>query len=341
MKLSMAAVSIRQIEYYLPENRVTNDDLARKNPDWNMGKVVPKTGVLSRAFAGPDEFASDLAYQAVLKIFQSEEIARQEIDAIVYCTQSPDYIMPPNSTLLQARLDLPKSVAAFDFTLACSGFIYGLAISGSLMTTLPYDKVLLITADTYSKYIHPRDRSALTLFGDGAAATLLERSTGASRLIDFELATDGHGGEHFMIRAGGSKVARSATTCIPKRDLTGNERSDENLQMNGPAVLEFAKREIPACILKILDRNGLTIDQIDLILFHQASAYAIAELTKHLRIPPDKTFSNIAHVGNTVSSSIPILLKDAERAGILKRDQWVVLVGFGVGFSWGCCLLRW
>jgi 3-oxoacyl-[acyl-carrier-protein] synthase-3 len=335
-----SSARIARIEYAIPENVVTNDDLQRAHPDWRMEQVTRKTGVLTRRFAVGDELASDLAFRAAADVLDGQD--KNQIDGLIFCTQSPDQIMPPNATILHARLGLPKSVAAFDITLACSGFVYGLAIAKSMIDSLGMRSVLLLCGDTYSRYIHPDDRAALTLFGDGAAAALVDQATDESRILDFLLASDGQtGGDKFMIKAGGLRTPRSEATCIGRRDIAGNVRSDDTIYMDGAAVLAFAQREVEPTVEQILRRNDLQLSQIKLVLFHQASLHALNILTKQLQLTPDQTFYNIAHFGNTVSASLPILLKDAESAGRLERGDLVLIVGFGVGFSWGACLMRW
>jgi 3-oxoacyl-[acyl-carrier-protein] synthase-3 len=335
-------IYIRALEYYLPAHMMSNDELQKSRPDWNVPQIASKTGVLNRHIARQDECASDLAYEAVLKLIKNSGIHKDEIDGIVYCTQSPDHIMPPNSTLLHAKLDISKRAFAFDFNLACSGFVYGLAIAKSMMESLRLQNVLVVTADTYSKYIYPRDRSASSLFGDGAAATLLSSAANpVSKIIDFLLETDGHGGKNFMIKAGGLRFPKTPDTATVKSDLTNNQWTDEHIRMDGKAVLDFAMREIPDAVNRILLRNNLKLNDLDLILFHQASQMALDKLCKEMQVPPEKTFTNIADVGNTVSSSLAIALKDAEKKVPISRGNLVLLVGFGVGFSWGCCLLRW
>jgi 3-oxoacyl-[acyl-carrier-protein] synthase-3 len=333
--------AIRGIRYRLPAHTVTNDDLSEIHPDWNMRLIESKTGVKSRHIASESELASDLAYDAACELFQSGIIAADEVDALLFCTQSPDYVMPPNSALLHRRLRLRKSVAALDFTLACSGFIYGLALAGGLGHMMSYRTILLVTADTYSKYIHPKDRSTTTLFGDGAAATLVGQRRRNEGIIDILLGTDGAGGwDKFIIPAGGLRQPRSAVTAEPHRDVSGNERSDETIFMDGAAILDFAERDVTSAVQEILKRNGLAVTDVDLFLFHQASAYALSRLREALAIPPERSFDNLETVGNTVSASLPILLRDAEVAGKLRPDMLVLIVGFGVGYSWGCCLMR-
>lgn len=331
---------IARIEYTVPDKIVTNDDLQRAHPEWKMEHVARKTGVLTRRIATRDELASDLAFRAATKVL--DEGGKDEIDGLIFCTQSPDQIMPPNATLLHARLGLPNSVAAFDITLACSGFVYGLAIAKSMIDSLRMRSVLLVCGDTYSKYIHPEDRSALTLFGDGAAGALVDRSTAQSGILDFVLASDGlTGGDKFMIKAGGLRTPRSETTGLGRRDIAGNVRSDETIYMDGAAVLAFARREVQPTVHHILRRNNMRLADVKLVLFHQASLYALNILSEQLDLRPDQTFCNITHLGNTVSASLPILLKDAQSASRLERGDIVLIVGFGVGFSWGACLMRW
>jgi 3-oxoacyl-[acyl-carrier-protein] synthase-3 len=335
------ATTIRHIEYQLPQQAVDNVQLQAEHPEWDMTLVAAKTGVFSRRLAVNGELASDLGYLAACKVLENSGTAPQDIDALLFCTQSPDHIMPPNSTLLHSRLGLPKSVAAFDFTLGCSGFIYGAAIAHSFIEALGYGKVLLITADTYSRYLHPGDRSAITLFGDAGAATLFERATSDSAIVDILLGTDGAGGDKFILRAGGLRLPRSDATSQPKRDITGNVRSDDKIWMDGQAVLSLAKSDIPANVNAILCRNNLTIKDLRLILFHQASRFALEQLSSALQIPKEKTFSNLGNLGNTVSASLPILMKDAENTGLVARGDLVLIVGFGVGFSFGSILIRW
>src|SRR5688572_23826268 len=169
-------VQIAQIEYHLPSRIVTNEELEAANPAWEMGNVVQRTGVLARHIAAEDETALDLGAQACGKLFASRSAARDQVDALIFCTQSQDYIMPPNSCLLHQRLELPENVFTFDFNSACAGFVHGLSLADSLVRSGRFRNVLLVNADTYSKFIHPQDRSTRVLFGDGAAATLLTAS---------------------------------------------------------------------------------------------------------------------------------------------------------------------
>ena len=334
MKAQIAA-----IEYTLPDQYVTNDDLDALHPEWSIHKVAERTGVMRRYVCREDETSLDLAEIACEKLLQRGLVARDDIGAIIVCTQSPDYIMPPNSTLLQHRLQLPETVAAFDYSLACSGFIYGLFMGKALIESQMLDNILLVTSEAYSKYLSPNDRATMVLFGDGAAATLLRRGdTGVGEVV---LGTDGAGGERFIIPAGGARLPRSQETAIEHPDNFGNSRSQDNIYMDGQAMLSFVKRRVPASIKTLLGKSGYTSEDISMFVFHQASGLALDHLEKSLAIPPNKMWRNLADVGNTVSASIPIAIKDADSAGRITAGSRLVLAGFGVGFSWGACIVDW
>ena len=336
----MTGAFIAAIEYVLPKRRITNAELAQLHPQWKMEQVALRSGVENRYWSNPDETALDLGEQACRKLFTRTGFRTEQINAILFCTQSPDYIMPPNACLLQHRLGLPRTIAALDYSLACSGFVYGVYLSNALVQSGMAGHVLLITAESYSKWIHLDDRGPMTLFGDGAAATLI--SAGVSGIGSFALATDGgEGASCFIVPAGGARMPRSPETALPKMDKNGNVRAEDNLYMNGAAVLDFVKKEIPTLVRDLLDRENLTLDDLDLIVFHQASQISLDLLHKTLHIPKDKQFIHIADIGNTVSASIPIALREAELQGKLKSGMRVMLVGFGVGLSWGGCIITW
>jgi 3-oxoacyl-[acyl-carrier-protein] synthase-3 len=324
---------IVSIEYCLPDKVETNQELSALFPEWDLDSLSRKTGVYQRHIAAPDECASDLAYRACLRLFQTAAVARSEIDALIVCTQSPDYQMPPNATLLQHRLGLPKSVAAFDYSLACSGYVYGLVLCKALIESGLMNTIILITCDTYSKYIRANDRGTRTLFGDGAAATLVRRGTAG--ICHVSLATDGSGAEKFIIKSGGCRGASGI------RAEAGPASDDKYIQMDGFGVLSFVKREIPPFTENLLRKARLTRDQIDLFIFHQASKISLDQVSGILGIPKRKTVINFENIGNTVSSSIPIAIKMGWEAGVLMPGMVTMLLGFGVGFSWGGAIVRW
>jgi len=333
------SICIQHIEYSLPAKVVTNQDLKKQHPDWDIKKVESKSGVFQRHIAAPDQTAYDLAKEAVTKLFDRNIVAKEDIDGILFCTQSPDYIMPSNAFLIHNDFGLRSNVWAFDYNLACSGYIYGLAIARGFIETKMAKNILLITADTYSRYINENDRSTNVLFGDGAAVSLIT-SNENSDFFDIELASEGSEYEAFYIPSGGCKIPKSDQTKVMVADRSGNERTLEDIHMNGFAVWKFISNTVPRQIKELLKRNDLTIDEIDFIGFHQASKLTLGSLSKALKIDPDELFTNLGRVGNTVSSSIPIALKDAQTEGKLKKGDLILLSGFGVGLSWGSIIMR-
>lgn len=329
---------IERVEYELPQRVVTNADLGVENPGWEMEKVQQKSGVVSRHVAGADETAFDLAARACDRLFERED--RDSVDAILFCTQTPDYVMPSNAFLLHRHLGLREQVLAFDYNLACSGFTYGLAIAQGLLAAELARRVLLVAADTYSKLINPGDRSARVLFGDGAAATLVGVSPGEEGIVDFDLATAGEHFDRFWIPAGGCRLPRSAETSVPTVDPNGNVRSQNDIHMDGMGVWAFVNSFVPRQLRSLLERNERSFADVDLFLFHQASRLTLDSLVRVLSLRPEQVFSNIADVGNTVSASLPILFEDARRTGRLRPGMMVVLAGFGVGLSSAAALMR-
>jgi len=330
---------INQIEYYLPEKVITNEDLAKENPEWIIEKIENKSGVLRRHIAEKDQTALTLAIKAVEKIFLKGSISKDQIDAILFCTSSRDYIMPSNSFLIHKHFNFNQDVWTFDYDLACSGYIYGLAISRGVIETGLAKNILLITSETYSKYINQKDRSTMTLFGDGAAASIISENKECG-VIDIILSSNGKKFDTFYIPAGGAKLPKDINTAEIIEDQSGNIRTLENIHMNGFAVWQFISKEVPKQINKLLQRNKLTLPDIDLFVFHQASKLTLDSLIKILKISEDKVIVNLMNIGNTVSSSIPIALKDAEKNGRLKRGDLILLSGFGVGLSWGSLIMK-
>lgn len=329
---------IKFIEYYLPEKILTNRDLQSEFPHWDVDKIEKKSGVLERHIAGADETALDLSIKACEKLFMQYD--KNRIDGIIYCTQSPDYIMPSNAFLLQKHFALNGSALAFDFNHACTGYIYALMMANSFIRSGMAKRLLLVNADTYSKYINPKDRSTRVLFGDGAAASIVEATDGGEGVIDIELATYGEGYDKFIIPAGGARMPHTTATAIEETDAAGNTRSKNDIRMDGFAVWSFINSKVPDQIRSLVKRNQLEMDEIDLFIFHQASLMTLESLVKVLHLDREKVFINISHIGNTVSASIPIALKDAMDAGKIRKGQKIILSGFGVGLSYGTILMR-
>lgn len=310
---------ISHIEYYLPKHVITNKDLVKSNPDWDFNLIQPKTGILSRHIAKDTERASDLAVCAAEKLLQKNKIDRSSIDVLILCTQSPDYILPTTACVIQERLKLQTSTAAFDFNLGCSGFIYGLAISSSMVKSGLSKKVLFLCAETYSKYIADDDRTSRTVFGDGAAATIIEPSDNYKSIESFVLGTDGKGKDKLIVY----------------------QEQPAQLYIDGPAIFMFSMKRVPECVNALLAKSGRTKDDIDFFIFHQASKVVIDNIIRILSLDEAKVFRGYEKIGNTISASIPIALKQAAEQKLIKDGDLIMLVGFGVGLSWGACFIRW
>jgi 3-oxoacyl-[acyl-carrier-protein] synthase-3 len=324
---------IAKLDYYLPDRLLGNDELAQKFPDWPAPKIKEKTGVEQRHLAAPGETALDLGYRAAEQVLQQYD--RNQVDFLLFCTQSPDYFLPTSACVLQDKLRLSTKTGALDFNLGCSGYIYGLVLAEGLVAAGVAKTVLLITAETYSKYLHPQDQSNLTLFGDGASATLLEASP-SKAFLDFTLGTDGSGFQNLIVKRGGAR----ARVFPGPESSPADSTSGDFLFMNGPEIFNFTIRAVPALITEVLQKNRLTLEEIDCVIFHQANKFMLEHLRRKIGIPAEKFFLDMAQEGNTVSSTIPIALAKCLAQGKIRPGNTVLLVGFGVGYSWGAALVR-
>lgn len=332
-------VGIESIEYELGEIVTTNEVLNAENPGWDMEKTVERTGVLSRPIAAEGTTALDLAEKASKKLFEKHpKLSLSDIDALIFCTQSPDFVLPPNSTLLQERLGLPENVMAFDISHACSGFMYSIGIARSLVMSRTATKVLVVNADTYSRFIHPIDRSIRPLFGDGASAALIS-SKPIIDIIDISFGTSGKHADRFIIKNGGARFKR-ATDLDPKPDNSNRIYSPNHIYMDGMGVLSFFNSVIPRAVREILVKNNLSIDDIGVFVFHQASKLALDGIKKSLKIPDSKFIFDISHTGNLVSASIPVAISNSIKCCAIKSGQLGILCGFGVGLSWSTALVK-
>jgi len=323
--------AIGPIAIHYPEKVETNEDLQRAYPAWDMDTIYEKTGIAARYIAAPDECASDLGVAAAQKLFAHYGIDPQSIDFLLFCTQTPDYPLPTTACLMQTRLGLPTSIGALDFNLGCSGYVYGLALADGLIRQGSCRRVLLITAETYSKYIDPSDRSLRTIFGDGAAATLID-AVDAPTLWGFKYGTDGEGADTLLVTDGGARPAKDA---IHPRH---RKRWPSSLYMDGPSLISFSVAQVPKLIDAILAAAQLEDTAIDLYLLHQATKKMLEQLQLRLGIGDERLPLLLEHCGNTVSSTIPILIDHLRRGGRLRPAMRSLLVGFGVGWSWSGCV---
>lgn len=325
---------ITAIAFHLPETVLDNHALAQAFPDWNAQKIADKTGIVERRIAAPGETAADLGFHAATSLFERHDIERGTIDFLILCTQTADHLLPTSACMLQHRLGLPTSCGALDINLGCSGYVYGLALAKGMIESGLRQNVLLITADTYSKLINANDRSVRTLFGDGAAATLVTASTAAGALGPFVMGTDGAGAANLIVPAGGMRLPCSAASAIETSDASGNIRSQDNLFMDGAQIMQFTLSAVPRVMRELLEKAGKTLDDVDHVIFHQANQFMLEALRKKIRIPPEKFIIDLDTIGNTVSSTIPIAIARGLRTGRLRSGDTVLLLGFGVGYSW-------
>lgn len=325
---------IKDIAYYLPEKVLTNEQIAEMFPEWSAEKVANKVGITERHISAADETATDMAYKAAEALF-AQGVDRSCVDFVLLCTQSGDYFLPSSACLLQDRLGLSKHCGALDFNLGCSGYEYGLAMAKGLIMAGIAKNILLLTAETYTKYIHPQDKGNRTIFGDGASASLIS-TEGFAEIGEVVVGTDGSGAENLIVRSLGARHKEQLN------DLRISEEeglvSGDHLYMHGGNVFDFTADVVPPMVEELLRKSGLEQDDVDLWIFHQANKYMINYLRKLLEIDKEKFYLYMEHVGNTVSSTIPIAMVEARREGRLHGN--VLLAGFGVGLSWGGVMLK-
>jgi 3-oxoacyl-[acyl-carrier-protein] synthase-3 len=331
--------NITALSYYLPERVVTSNALQTENPTWDMERIVQKTGIECRRIAADGETAADMAFAAAERLFANSTVQRSEIDYLLFCTQSPDYVLPASACILQDRLRLPISCGAIDFNQGCSGYVYGLQLANALVSSGTARNVLLLTGETYSKYIHPQDRSVRVLFGDAATATVISANRRGARIVATEVGTDGSGRNNLIVPIGGARQRSSAEILPELSDENGNIRNAANLYMDGQELFAFTLKRVPALVSQLLTKAGRTVDEIDTYIFHQANAFMNEHLRAKMNLPKEKVPLSLRDVGNTVSNTIPITL--SRISSQLSPGNRVVLVGFGVGYSWGACLLDW
>ena len=327
----MKFAAIGPIAIHLPEKVEDNELLRAQFPKWDMPLIYAKTGIRQRHIAAPEECASDLGVAAAERLFAEHNIDRSTIDFLLFCTQTPDYVLPTTACLMQDRLGLSTSIGALDFNLGCSGFVYGLSLADGLIRAGIARRVLLVTAETYSKYIDPTDRSLRTIFGDGAAATLVEPSDEPS-LGSFVFGTDGRGADTLLVTEGGARLPANAIQPRKRR------RWPSSLYMDGPELVKFSLDVVPSLIDRVLANAQWARGDVDMYLMHQATLFMLEHLRERLSLDREHTPEALEQYGNTVSSTIPILIHDLRQSGRLKPGKQTLLIGFGVGLSWAGCV---
>ena len=303
-------IYIKALSYYLPEQLLTNEDLVKEFPDWSVDKIAQKVGVNTRHIAGENETAGDMGEKAARKLFEEYHIDPQTIDFLLLCTQSPDYFLPSTACIIEAKGLLAAGIAK---------------------------NVLLITSETYTKYLHLSDKSNRSIFGDGATACLIS-TEGFAEIGDFVLGTDGGGANNLIIKTGMAR--HKAMTGKYTTDEEGHVNFDDYLYMNGGNVFNFTLDIVPSMMNDVLVKNNLTQEQIDYYVFHQANKFMLNTIRKVCRLPKDKFYINLEDTGNTVSSTIFIGLKDCLENSLIQKGNSVMVAGFGVGLSWGGTILK-
>lgn len=332
---------IKGISCQLASQKLTNEQLSQECQDWSVEKIFDKTGISERYLAAPDECASDMGVAAAQKLFATGLCDPGEIDFLIFCTQTPDYFLPASACLIQDRLNLKNSCGALDIGLGCSAFIYGLAVAKGLIETGMSENTLLITAETVSKFVNPRDRSMRTIVSDGASATLISGSNGDKEAIGpFVLGTDGRGANMLIVPAGRFRVPLSPDTAMERDDGQGNFRSSQDFFMDGAEILNFALTVIPKVVRQLLEKGKLNLEDVDYFVFHQANKFILEQLRKKMKIPEEKFCINLERFGNTGSSTIPMALEIARLQNQIKKGAKVMLAAFGGGYSWAAAIVE-
>jgi len=302
-------------------------------------EITQKTGIKERRFTDDKTCSSDLCFAAAEKLFSDLNIVKEDIDLLVFVSQTPDYKMPATSIILQHRLGLSSSTIAFDINMGCSGFIYGLSVVYSLMETGNLKKALLLDGETRSKVYSVKDRKTAFLFGDGGVAAIIERNDIYGESV-FSMNSDGSRHSLIKIDAGGYRNPSSCETLKEKVvDEYGNIRSDEQGYMNGSDVFNFVIREVPGDIKKILEFANIGKDNIDYFVFHQANNLINGYLAKKLKLEPEKVPMCLDKFGNTSSVSIPLTIVTQLKNNLSDRKK-ILLCGFGVGLTWATCIIN-
>ena len=318
---------IKHISTYFPEKSLSNEEISERFPEWDSEKIIQKIGVRNRFRASEDEFVSDMATKVSEKLFSENNFDRSSVDFVLLCTQSPDYYLPTTACIVQNNLGLRNDIGALDFNQGCSGFVYGLSLAKGLIVAGIAKNVLLITAETYTKHIHKEDKGNLSIFGDAAAATIIS-TDGLYEINEFSLGTDGSGAQNLIVKNGGIKNPKTDDSLID---------SGNYLFMDGTAVFNFTIQNVPILVNENLTKNNLDIKDVDQFIFHQANTFMLNYLRKRIGIEPEKFIIDMENCGNTVSSTIPIVLKNLIENK--NNKEKILITGFGVGYSWGATVL--
>ena len=311
----MIGSKISSIEYFLPKIKENNKIFKKNNPKVNINRIKEKTGINNRFISAENETVIDISIKAIKKILK--KFPKKKIEFLILVTQTSSYRIPTTACIIQNKLKLKKDIIAFDMNLGCSGFIYGLRMASSLIESKQVSNGLVICADTYTKFISKNNTACRPIFSDAAAAVLVSKSK-INKIGPFELGADGSGADALQLPTGTNEIV-----------------------MNGAKVLTFAMDIVPANVNKLLKKLKIKKEKIDKFIFHQASKYILDNINRRLSIKKSKTFENYGKVGNTISASIPIALKDAYTKRKISNNNKIIIAGYGVGLSWGSAFVKW
>lgn len=315
---------------YLPERVLTNADL-EKMVDTSDEWISTRTGIKERRIVNEDQAASDLAYEASKKAIQAAQVKPEELDMIIVATITPDMVFPATACVLQERLGV-KGIAAFDLEAACSGFLYGISIGSQFIATGMYNNILVVAAEALSKIIDWKDRSTCILFADGAGAVILKPSSDNSRIISSYLGADGTGADLVGVPAGGSRLPASQETV---------RNGQHYMKMKGNGLFKRAVKVMVQAIDISLEKSGLTYDEIDFFIPHQANIRIINAVARRIGIDKDKAYVNLDQCGNMSAASVAVALDQAVREGKIKKGDKVLLTCFGGGLTWASLVIEW
>lgn len=334
-----SGVRLAGVASAVPDQIQTVDDDGRVFGCAEARKIGESIGVLSRRIAPHDITASDLCAAAAEKLLNELGWERSSIRAVLFLSQTPDYIAPATACLLQERLGLPKTCAAIDLNMGCSGYVYGLSLASQFVRGIAagengQGRVLLLVGDTVSRMLSPQDRATVMLFGDAGSATALEFDESAAPMV-FTLGTDGSGAKHLMVPVGGARAPRTPQTSLRTERENGNVRSDEDLYMNGAEVFTFALAQVPAMVKETCRAAGWNLEEADGVVMHQSNSFMLNHLRKRMKIAEEKFLVALDGFGNTSCASIPVALTHQWAGSRSESPRKLLMVGYGLGWSWG------
>ena len=335
--LKFTGIGIKTLSTAVPKNKVKTIEQVKYFPKKHLENFIKTTGVEERRIADKDTCSSDLCFNAAMNLFEQTDTNPEEIDALIFLSQTPDYRVPGTAIILQDKLGLNKSTIAFDVNLTCSGYIYGLFLAYSMANVHGINNVLLLVGETLSKISSKNDKSTGLLLGDGGSATLISKDDKYEESF-FSLNTDGESYKSVIIPGGGFRNMSSKVTLTNKTDENGNVRNAEQIRMDGLDVFSFAVSKIPKDIKNILEFASLDLSIIDKMVFHQSNRYMMDVIVKKAKADQSKMLYSIQKYGNTSGVSIPLTI--ADQKGLINNNDLLLLNGIGAGFSWGSIILK-